>query len=245
MQRPPRFAHRATEALFGYWDRKRGDRVAPERSEIEPADIRTILPDTFILEVTDQNRVAWRLAGTRVCALHCRELKGRDYLGDWTGADKDSIQGLIEAVRVEGAVAIVQFEGQSRRKQALAHELVLLPLDVFGRSERRVLGAIVPLDQPYWIGVEPPLARKITGMRLVWPSLKPKAFGTARPAAPTSVPNAGQIDSIGALAAPGRPANLGGQPPVLVSAEMGARRVRHLMVFEGGKAREPAGFTVR
>ena len=37
-------------ALFQYWNRLRDGRPAPKRTEIEPADIKTLLADTFILE---------------------------------------------------------------------------------------------------------------------------------------------------------------------------------------------------
>ncbi len=244
MQRPPRFTHRTTEALFAYWDRRRGDRVAPERSEIEPSDIRTILPDTFILEEDERGKILWRLGGTRVCALHCRELKGRDFLVDWIGAEKETISGLIEAVRKEGAVAILQFDGQNRRKSRLQHEMVLLPLDVFGRNERRVLGAVVPMEQPYWIGIEPASERKITGMRLLWPSLKPKVFGQSGvETVPRVVPEA--MPDFASVFAPERPANRPSEPPVLRLADNTARRVRHLMVFDGGKATPPQEVTPR
>ena len=37
-------------ALFHYWNRLRQDRPAPRRTDIEPADIKSLLGDTFILE---------------------------------------------------------------------------------------------------------------------------------------------------------------------------------------------------
>ena len=37
-------------ALFHYWNRLRDGRSAPKRTEIEPADIKSLLADTFILE---------------------------------------------------------------------------------------------------------------------------------------------------------------------------------------------------
>ena len=41
----------ATVALFQYWNRLRDGRPAPLRSEIEPADIKRLLADTFILSL--------------------------------------------------------------------------------------------------------------------------------------------------------------------------------------------------
>src|SRR6202008_4456889 len=37
--------------LFEYWNLRRGERLAPERGDIEPGAIRSILGDTFVLEM--------------------------------------------------------------------------------------------------------------------------------------------------------------------------------------------------
>ena len=48
--------HSTSRMLFSYWDALRGERAAPERSEIEPGEIRHILADTFILEIGPDRR---------------------------------------------------------------------------------------------------------------------------------------------------------------------------------------------
>ena len=58
--------------LFQYWNRLRGTRPAPRRTEIEPSDIKTLLADTFILEQDSRGLPVFRLAGTRLCALFGR-----------------------------------------------------------------------------------------------------------------------------------------------------------------------------
>ncbi len=40
-----------SKQLYNYWLNLKGNRAAPQRSEIEPGDIRKLLGDTFILEV--------------------------------------------------------------------------------------------------------------------------------------------------------------------------------------------------
>jgi len=68
--------HAASRELYAYWEAKRGTRPAPERAEIEPGAIRGILSDTFILALDRGLGRPVRLAGTRVCALFDREIKG-------------------------------------------------------------------------------------------------------------------------------------------------------------------------
>ena len=78
--------HAASRELYAYWEERRGQRPAPERADIEPGAIRQALSDTFILELEAADGHSFRLAGTRVCALFGRELKGeilRRPLGSW------------------------------------------------------------------------------------------------------------------------------------------------------------------
>ena len=79
MGAPMRMKHQATRDLYAYWQQLRRGRTAPDRSEIEPADIRHLLGHTFILEVVSRREFRFRLAGTRVCALFGREMKISTY----------------------------------------------------------------------------------------------------------------------------------------------------------------------
>jgi hypothetical protein len=68
--------HASTRAVFDHWNRRRGLRWAPARSDINPGDIRHVLGDTFMLAADFADGIRFRLAGTRVCALFAREIKG-------------------------------------------------------------------------------------------------------------------------------------------------------------------------
>ena len=70
--------------LFEYWNARRGSRAAPDRSEIEPNGIRHVLADSFILAFQPPTDHPFRVAGTRVCALFARELKGEAFLDLWS-----------------------------------------------------------------------------------------------------------------------------------------------------------------
>ena len=78
--------HLTSRELYDYWNRVRRGRPAPRRNEIEPGDIRRILADTFILEAAGRDRFPIRLAGTRMCGMYCREIKGGNFLDLWTAS---------------------------------------------------------------------------------------------------------------------------------------------------------------
>ena len=48
--------------LFQYWNRLRNGRPAPKRTEIEPADIKSLLADTFILEKDTRGEAVYEVA---------------------------------------------------------------------------------------------------------------------------------------------------------------------------------------
>ena len=80
--------HASSRQLYEYWSRLRGNRMAPERSDIDPSEIRQILGNTFILEVRHPIDYVYRLAGTRICSAYCRELKGQEFLPLWPGTGR-------------------------------------------------------------------------------------------------------------------------------------------------------------
>ena len=120
--------HHTTQALFNYWTRKRGRRRAPVRSDIDPADIRRILADTFILTADFVNEIRVRLAGTRVCALFAREIKGETFDDLWSEASREQVHDLVTAVVDENAGVVAGVLGRTEQGAEIELELLLLPL---------------------------------------------------------------------------------------------------------------------
>jgi hypothetical protein len=147
--------HRTTRALYDYWHRRRGGRAAPSRAEIEPSDIHALLADTFVLECDRPRRMPFRLAGTRVCLLFNRELKGTDFYGLWRPRDREAIAAAMSAMRQEAAGHVIAWRGCTETDHEVAGELVALPLTMGGARIARVLGAMVPFELPVWLGAVP------------------------------------------------------------------------------------------
>ncbi|WP_029058754.1 PAS domain-containing protein [Stappia stellulata] len=211
--------HPVTQRLYDYWDALRDGRPAPDRSEIEPGSIRSILGDTFILELVDPQTYRFRLAGTRLCALHCRELKNRNILRGWSEEDHEALATLLAAITEDAAAAVVGLSGFTERGQSVDMEMVLLPLHIPGEGCNRVLGACVALEQPYWAGMHPILSQTVKSVRLIWPDERPAFLSTNTARATSTVPNIGQTPGF-----------------VPASIANGGRQVQHLMVIDGGKS---------
>jgi len=200
--------------LFHYWNRLRNGRPAPRRTEIEPADIKSLLADTFILERDTRGEAVFRLAGTRLCATYGRELKGFSFPSLWRDKDQRLIARLAHDVFHGKAVAVIAFEGRSRTGRAVAFELLLLPLEG-GLENPRALGIVTPCRRPFWLGTDPIAEASIESIRVLDPDREPM-FLKNRPA--VTVPSLEPSDSVLSEAA----------------RVMGGRRIRHLVVLKGG-----------
>ncbi len=166
--------HATSRELYDYWDRIRDGQPAPIRSEIEPSDIRRILADTFILEVIDRERYLVRLAGTRMCALYGREIKGSQFLDLWRDDDRQAVATLATAVCEDAAGAVVSAALFGTRDRTLNCEFLMLPLRHGGPTYDRILGSCAAFERPYWFGSEPIIRQRIASLRLIWPDDRPR-----------------------------------------------------------------------
>jgi hypothetical protein len=215
----------STKTLYSYWNALRGSRSAPDRRDIDPTKIRGALANTFILELNDRNEFDFRLAGSHICAAYARELKGRSFTRLWHARDRDAMDTLVRAVTEDHAVALITFQGVTAVHTKLQVETILLPIRHNGTTSTRLLGAMTALEEPYWLGVQPVVEQRITGLRLIWPddvSLEDMAKDIA-----ASVPR----DVVFANAAPA----VAPAPMAATVYGRAARRYAHLAVIDGGR----------
>jgi hypothetical protein len=214
----------STRTLYEYWNGLRGARSAPDRRDIDPTRIRGALANTFILELNNDSEFDFRLAGSHLCTAYCRELKGRSFSRLWHTRDRDAMETLIRAVTEDHAVALVTFQGTTAINTKVLFETILLPVRHNGTTQSRMLGAMTSLETPYWLGVQPVMEQRITGLRLIWPddlSLQ----DTARDIA-AAVP----LEAVAGSAPFSR------APLTAVAFGRSARRYAHLAVIDGGRS---------
>jgi hypothetical protein len=202
-----------TIALFQYWNRLRAGRPAPKRTEVEPADIKTLLADTFILEKDTRGEAVFRLAGTRLCAAYGRELKGFAFASLWKEKDQRMVHRLAYSAFNAKSVVVLSYHGTSQGGRAVEFELLMLPLDG-GLENPRCLGAAIAAEKPFWLGADPIAESTIDTVRVVDPDREPM-FLKSRPA----------------IAVP----SLAPTQATLAQGPRRGRRIRHLIVLEGGR----------
>lgn len=137
--------HRNGHLLLGYWSRVRGDRRAPTRADIDPAQIKRVLPFVMMLEHRAGGPVV-RLAGTGLCDLFGQELRGAGLATLWDGQSRDALVLAIENI-VAGAVpAVVTGLAETHGGRIIECEMLLLPLLAADGRVQRLLGCFHVLE---------------------------------------------------------------------------------------------------
>lgn len=163
--------HKASQDVFAYWNKLRGIRLAPDRSEVDPAAIRGALGDTIILAREPGQRATFRLAGTRVCALFGRELKNETFHPLWDVGSRHELDMLLADAGDESAGFVAGATARVADGDPVTAELLLLPLFHRGTTDNRLIGAIAPLSRPQWLGTQPVQSLTLMSWRSVGPHI--------------------------------------------------------------------------
>src|ERR1700690_1366584 len=147
--------HPSTRAVFDYWNKQRGSRPAPNRADLDPIEIRHALSDPFMLAADFVDQLRFRLAGTRICALFGREIKGEAFAALWSEASREAIDDLLAIVTNEATGTVAGLTARTEDGAEPELELLLPPLPNVGHARIRALGVLAQIIPPYWIGPKP------------------------------------------------------------------------------------------
>jgi hypothetical protein len=166
---------KSLQTLYSYWNQVRAGRIAPQRLDIEPSSIAPILSEVFMLERIDGGTYQFRLAGTRLCELFGSELRGRNFLDDWSHDDRATLERTLATISEQGAGATLLIEGSSDVRHRVELEALLLPLLHGGAKINRIIGVMSTTSAPNWLSHEPLRSRVLKRHQLIWPDGRPSA----------------------------------------------------------------------
>ena len=138
--------HPSSREFFAYWDAKRGDARAPDRSEIEPGAVRELLGDIFVLSYDNEAGYPFRVAGTRVCALLGRDLKDTSFSALFTPESRREIEDIVTHVAEEMLAAIAGITATSADGTMVHLELLLLPFNNRAHAPISLTGVLAPFE---------------------------------------------------------------------------------------------------
>jgi len=204
--------HKTSLEIFNYWNRIRGAADAPLRAQIEPASIRHILPQIFILEMTEIGQARFRLAGTMICSFFGRELRDDLFSSLWSGSQSDNAVKIALGVMNHAAPALLNATGYTGTGRSMSFEIILLPMRSSPECCDRLLGCLVPTNSAGWFGADPLAKLTLDRSRLLNDRSSTVDALPVEPKAAKSV-----LVSKGA------------------ELTLAVRRALHLKVFEGGR----------
>lgn len=159
--------------VFDYWNRLRGARIAPRRDDIEPGAIRGRLADVFLLDADCEHAPSFRLAGSAVCGLFGKELKGRPFDALWSRSSRTRIGALLDHICEDHVGTVAHVIGNNDDNETLDLEMTLLPLlDADGRGAH-MLGVLASVTAPYWLEQRPITSLDLDEIRFVGPAVDP------------------------------------------------------------------------
>lgn len=127
-------------AIYAYWDRKRGDRFAPSRADLDPAETAAWQPGMVIVEVKRYpDLLIYREVGQRAIDARGSDPTGKSVITGYFGS---SLSDVLENYRlvVQERKGVYDFdhtptEGGTEKEE----ETILLPLSQDGRRVDHVL----------------------------------------------------------------------------------------------------------
>ena len=141
--------HPSNRAFFAYWDDKRGNARAPDRSEIDPHALRELLGDIFMLAYDPSAGYPFRVAGTRVCALLGRDVKNNSFPELFEPESRREIEEIISAVAEETLPAIAGLTATTEGGEQAHLELLLLPFNARAHTPISLTGLLAPFRMPF------------------------------------------------------------------------------------------------
>ncbi len=139
--------HPSSQQFFAYWDEVRGSGTAPARSAFEPGPIRHLLGDSFVLAYEHTSGFPFRVAGTRLCALLGRDVKGQRFDRLWVTKSRRELEDLV-GIAAEEQIGTVAGATAMINGMPLFLELLLLPFANQPPIPASLTGILAPLTVP-------------------------------------------------------------------------------------------------
>ena len=123
------------QRLYDYWIARKRDRIAPMRADIDPGELRDLLPNLFLVEtVGSPARYRYRLVGTEVVRQFGEEITGK-FMDQ---VDLDHVAGRVQAEYDEAAATrqpiVSRWNYSKDAGRHVEYERLILPLSSDGRA---------------------------------------------------------------------------------------------------------------
>jgi len=158
---------RGARLLYDYWRNAKGTYPVPRRDAIEPRGLKDVLPWVFILDHVDLELTVFRLAGTGMCDFYGRELRGENFLSQWTGDCRRTVRSLIQNVVMMPTPSTFEFTAEACNCRLLNGDIMLLPLEASDGEHVQILGGWFPTVTHDPLLEKPIMRQRMMNIRLL------------------------------------------------------------------------------
>lgn len=139
-------------AVVDYWQGKRDERSMPAREDIDPLELRLLLPHVYLLDVVGSHHYRYRLIGTMIAARLKADATGRYVDESLFGENAPAIVEMYDHVANHKTPIINYARLFWTEVNWLNYTSVILPLSKDGPNVNMMLGAM-----DFWLSERPPL----------------------------------------------------------------------------------------
>lgn len=166
--------HASNRDFFAHWEQARGRSLAPDRASFSPDALGTLLADAFVASRDATGGFSFRVAGSRLCALAGRDLKGEAIASLFDSTAQSELAEIMAVTADESLPTVAGLAGTYPTGETCAIELLLLPFAYQAEHSASLTGAFAIFEQPplplpplhlvSWRHIHPP---RLTSPRMV------------------------------------------------------------------------------
>ena len=132
--------HASLRQLYEYWDMRRGGRSMPARSDLDPVDLKQLLPVLILIDVVpDARRYIYRLVGTREVEMRGRDPTGRSILEAYYGESAEGTTFYLDRVVQRREPVLYRGTYQPLSTRIQCDDVLFLPLSKDGEAVNMIM----------------------------------------------------------------------------------------------------------
>lgn len=132
--------HASLRQLYAYWDARRGTRSMPARGDLDPVDLKQLLPMLILIDVVaDARRYIYRLVGTHEVEQRGRDPTGKSIIEAYYGESAEDTTLYLDRVVETRAPVLYRGTYQPLATRTQRDDVLFLPLSRDGETVNMIL----------------------------------------------------------------------------------------------------------
>lgn len=132
--------HPSLVKIYQYWNAKRGARSMPARSDIDPVDLKPLLPLLILIDVVpDPRRYVYRLVGTHEVEMRRGDPTGKPVEEAYYGENPEDTTYYLDRVARTRQPALYRGTYQPLSTRTQREDVIFLPLSKDGEAVNMIM----------------------------------------------------------------------------------------------------------